>query len=145
MKIHVPKDMGGQLKVVPNDTYRSAIGDVWVKLAKSSGEPKATVKWILKSECSVEKIRKSKDYESTVGVVVLEDYSLQEQAMWRLNDLYLELTGEGLPGDEDFSQEEFQNMLQGQLKGLEANLTLKKGEMQDGTPRMDVDEVKAVK
>jgi len=104
MQIHVPEDLGGDLRVIPDDTYRATIADVFIGKSKSSGQPKATVKWTITSEYSGP--TEDEDYVTTVGETVLDTYSLQPQAIWRLNDTYKLLTNDRLPMG-DYSDEEF--------------------------------------
>lgn len=140
MKIHVPQDLGTKLRVLPEDTYKAIVSDIFIGLAKSSGQPKMTVKWTVQSECSIEKIRKAKDYQSTVGENVLDEYSLQEQALWRLNDTYLELTGDRLPEGE-YNEEQFKDILKKSLVGLAGSIRLETDTTNQGNKRSVVKEV----
>jgi hypothetical protein len=78
-----------------------------------AGAPKLTVKWLITSEYTG---KKDKDYSSTVGENILENFSLQEQALWNLNSLYKKATGERLPTG-DYQPEEFVGLLKEKLIG----------------------------
>lgn len=114
IKITIPKDFGGELKQLPEDTYEAVLQDLFGGISQAK-KPKITVKWLIQSEYSGEK---GKDYESTIGQNVLESYSLQENAMWKLNSLYKQVTDENLP-HQDFEMDELVNFLKDALKGQE--------------------------
>ena len=119
MQIHVPEDLGGKLRLLPDDIYKCAIQDMFLGTSKE-GNPKLTLKWVLQSEYSG---KHKKDYISTIGENVLETFSLLPQAMWNLNDLYKTVTGEQLPQG-DYGPEEFVALLKEQLLGVEMQLRL---------------------
>ena len=114
MQIHIPEDLGGDLRVLPEDTYDAQIQDLFTGSSKA-GNPKITVKWVVTSEYSG---KKTKDYKPTTGENVLENFSLLPQAVWNLNSLWTEVTGEKLPHG-DYSLEEFGEILKTQLIGAE--------------------------
>lgn len=114
IKITIPKDFGGELKKLPEDTYEAVLQDLFGGLSQAK-KPKITVKWLIQSEYSGDH---GKDYESTIGQNVLESYSLQENAMWKLNGLYKQVTGDNLP-HKDFEMEELVEFLKDALKGQE--------------------------
>jgi len=115
IKISVPENVGGELRVLPEDTYEAAIQDIFYGLSQSK-QPKITVKWVIQSEYSG---TKDKDYQSTVGENVLEAYSLQPNALWKLNTLYKTITGDRLPQG-DYEPDDFVQMLKDNLIGSEA-------------------------
>lgn len=115
IKITVPEDLGGELRVLPEDTYEASIQDIFYGMSKTSGAPKLTVKWVVQSEYSG---KHGEDYVSTVGENVLEAYSLQPNALWKLNNLYKTTTGERLPQG-DYQPEEFVDMVKNALIGAE--------------------------
>jgi hypothetical protein len=118
MNITVPEAIGSSdLKVLPNGPCKAVIDKVMLGMSKGN-QPKATVRWIVTSE-----MHPAGSKESTIGEVVLETFSLQPQAIWNLNGLYKEATGERLPQG-DFPPVEFESMLNTALKGHEANLIL---------------------
>lgn len=116
IKINVPENVGGELRVLPEDTYEVAIQDLFYGISRTSQQPKITIKWVVQSEYSG---KHDKDYISTVGENVLEAYSLQPNAIWKLNGLYKTVTGERLPMG-DYEPEEFVGMVKDALKGFEA-------------------------
>ena len=117
MRISIPKDLGGELKVLHEGTCRAAIEGV--SLGKSEADqPKATVRYV----CLTELYPKDAP-ESSIGERILETFSLQSQALWRINDLYKEGTGENLPQG-DYESIELQEILEEGLKGTEWNLLL---------------------
>lgn len=116
VKITIPENMGGELRKLPQDTYQAVLQDLFGGVAKSSGKPKVTAKWLIQSEYSGDH---GKDYVSTVGENILDTYSLQENAVWKLNGLYKQVKGENIP-HADYSMDEFVAMLKDELKGIEA-------------------------
>ena len=134
MQIHVPEDVGGKLRVVPEDTYDATIQDMFLGKSQSDN-PKLTVKWVLRSEYSG---KHGKDYVSTIGENVLETYSLLPQALWNLNDLYQTVTGEELPQG-DYDEETFLDMLKSQLLGAEMKIRVVT-DTQSGQERSVVEE-----
>lgn len=117
VKISVPQDIGGDLRILPEDTYRATIQDVFYGVSKSK-QPKLTVKWVVQSEYSG---KKGKGHISTIGENVLETFSLQPQALWNLNTLYKDITGEKLPHG-DFTAEEFTQLVKDAIKGAEFDI-----------------------
>ena len=117
MKISIPKDLGGELKTLPEGPCRAVIEGISLGKSKAD-QPKATVRYI----CLTELYSKSAS-ETSIGERVLETFSLQSQALWRINDLYKEGTGESLPQG-DYEEAELQELLEGALKGTEWNLLL---------------------
>jgi len=119
MQIHVPEELGGSLRILPEDTYKAVIQDMFLGKSKS-GNPKITVKWLIQSEYSGEK---DENYISTIGENVLETYSLQPQALWNLNDLYKSITKDRLPMG-DYTEEEFLEMLKASLIGASMKIRI---------------------
>jgi len=117
MRISIPKDLGGELKTLPEGPCRAVIEGISLGKSKAD-QPKATVRYI----CLTELYPKGAP-ESSIGERVLETFSLQSQALWRINDLYKEGTGENLPQG-DYGEAELQELLEGALKGTEWNLLL---------------------
>jgi len=117
MRITIPKDVGGELKVLPEGTCRATIEGLSLGKSKEN-QPKVTVRYICLTE-----LYPSDFKDSTIGERILETFSLQPQALWRINDLYKEATGENIPQG-DYEDLEFQEILEGDLKGTEWNLLL---------------------
>ena len=117
IKISIPENVGGDLRLLPEDTYEAAIQDLFFGTSQK-GFPKITVKWIVQSEYTG---KHGKDYQSTVGENVLEAYSLQPNAVWKLNSLYKLVTGDRLPQG-DYTEEEFTSLIKDALIGSEALL-----------------------
>jgi hypothetical protein len=105
MKFKIPENVGGgELRVLPNDTYEMEVQDVFVGTS-STNNPKATIKLIVQSEFTG---KKAADFQTCIGETVLETVSLQPQALWKVNDWVKGATGEGLPVGREFeSLEEF--------------------------------------
>ena len=117
MRISIPKDLGGELKILPEGTCRAAIEGISLGKSKAD-QPKATVRYV----CLTELYPKDAP-ESSIGERILETFSLQSQALWRVNDLYKEAIGENLPQG-DYEDAELQEILEEALKGTEWNLLL---------------------
>jgi len=139
MQIKVPETMGGgDVRVLPvtNPLYEAELADVFIGKS-STGNPKATVKYVLTSEYEG-KEAKAKDFESTIGAVVLETFSLQEQAIWNLNDLFKQCTGERLPQG-DFDEAEFGALLRDAMVGTAFHLLLKNEADNKGVEKTQVE------
>lgn len=113
MRIVIPENLGGDLVVIPSDSYEAEIQDIFLG-ESASKNPKATVKYIVLTEYTGKKLPEG--IETTVGCVLLESFSLQPQAVWKLNGLWKDVKGENLPQG-DFSKEEFEAMLKEELIG----------------------------
>lgn len=141
MKISVPENVGGQdLRLLPvtNPLYEATISDAF--LGKSqSGNPKLTVRYTVTSEYTGPEA-KEKDFESTIGAPVIETFSLQEQAIWKLNDLFKKVTGDRIPAEE-YDEEEFLNMIKKAIVGTKVTLLLKHGTSNKGEKRLEVDKL----
>lgn len=110
MRIHVPEDLGGELRLLPEGPAEATLERIMIGRSKS-GQPKATFRYVITQE-----LNQNPGEPSTVGEVVLETYSLQEQALWRLNATYKEVTGDRIPQG-DYSPEEMEQMLNDALAG----------------------------
>ena len=117
MQISVPTDLGGELRKLEGVAV-AQISDLMFGKSKA-GHPKMTIKYLI-----TEEMDSIPDGEPpTIGEPVLETYSLQSKALWKLNNLYKDVTGERIPqGDIDY--EEFQAMLIETLIGKAFSLIL---------------------
>lgn len=135
MKIIVPENVGGDLKVLPEGPCQAVVDRI-IFGTSQTGNPKATVRWTVTSEMY------PKDAPATsVGENVLDTYSLQSQALWRLNSLYKEATGNNLPQG-DYTPEEFIDLIESELKGMEFNLILGTELSPEGDEQTRVQKVK---
>lgn len=131
MKIHVPENLGGDLKVLPEGPCTASIDNITLGTSKA-GKPKATVRYILTSE-----MYKPEDGQSSVGEVVLETFSLQPQALWNLNSLFKDCTGDSIPQG-DHEPAELESILQEGLIGQEFNLILETVPNNEGVSQTQV-------
>jgi hypothetical protein len=116
MKITIPDDFG-DIKVLPEGPCTAILSGIFPGTSKSR-QPKLTFKWTINSEMYDD----PKD-GSTVGETVLDTYSLQPQALWRLNEVYKAQTGENLPQG-DYDIDGLVKILEEELLHEEANLEL---------------------
>ena len=130
MKIHIPEGLGGELKVMEGSTKASLDKIVWG--LSQTKQPKATFMYTVLDELSTDKSQ-----PTTVGERVLETFSLQPQALFKLNDVYKAATDEGLPVG-DYSEEEFHQLVEDALLETEWQLNLQKGMDQNGKERTEV-------
>jgi hypothetical protein len=112
MRIVIPEEIGGSLRLLPPDTYEANLSDLFLGESQTKN-PKVTLKFTITSEYTG---KKDKDFQSCIGENILEMCSLQPQAVWKLNDYYKAATGERLPQGE-FDDEEFESMLKEALVG----------------------------
>lgn len=136
MKLTIPESIGGDLRLLPEDTYDVAIQDLFYGQSAAK-QPKLTCKYVVRSECSDKKVTSEPKYISTIGENVLETFSLQPQALFNLNGFYKQVTGEGLPMG-DFEMEEFVQLLKDTLVGAEGKLDLVQGVDLKGNARTEV-------
>jgi hypothetical protein len=119
MRVVIPENLGGDLRLLPPDTYEAEVADIFVGESQAK-QPKLTVKFTLLSEYTGPR---GNDFQSCVGEVVLDTFSLQPQAIWRFNDFYKAATGERLAMG-DWDMEEFEAMMKEALIGRNFNLLL---------------------
>jgi len=127
MKIIVPKDLGGELRLFPACVVRATLEKVMLGQSRNK-QPKATFRYTITEEG--EGVKEGEP--SAIGEAVLETYSLQEQSMWKINSVYKEVTGERIPQG-DFNVEEFEAMLNEALTGTEWDLYVEPQIPQDGS------------
>lgn len=141
MKIHIPKDLGDELPLLPDGSCTAVVKDVTGKKNSKTGNYQMYVKWILTSEMY------DGEDKSSIGEPVLDQYVLVDQALWRLNDLYLAITGQSLNdlfkeysgGSEegDIDAEELVKLITEKIKGEEVHLLLE-AETYEGKTRTKV-------
>lgn len=131
MQIHVPENIGGELKLM--EGRADSIIDKLILGKSKVGQPKLTVRHIITSE-----LFDDAD-QTSIGETVLDSMSLQPQAMFRVNNLYKSVTGERIPQG-DYSAEEFVAMLEEKLKGEPFSLMLEIETGDDGQERTVVKE-----
>lgn len=118
VKIHVPEDIGSDLRVVPEGTYKAIVKKFIPKMSTTSNQPKLVCRLTIQSEAPG---KHGKDYISTIGETILDDFSLQEQAIWKLNSLYKQITNERIPMG-DYTHEQFAELMNEHLGGAEVNI-----------------------
>lgn len=117
MQIHIPEDIGGELKLLPDGPCNAVLTNLTLGKSKE-GNPKATAMFVVTSE-----MYDDPKEGTTVGEKVLETFSLLPQALFNINGLFKSVTGENLPqGDYDY--ETFLQILLEALKGQEFTLML---------------------
>jgi len=138
VNIRISEDqLSSDLALMPEDTYSAELTDITTKLSKSSQQPVSWFIWTVTSD-PLEPIDEElfPDLQgSTVGKKVLDSYSLQENAIWRLNQIFKILTQENLPTDQDYSMEEFNEMLKERLVGSDVTMQLSIEEDNNGVQR----------
>ena len=125
VQVVTPEDFGGgDLNLLPEGSFDGELKDLFVGESKA-GNAKLTVRWELTSEYEGKKTAlKEFDLKTCVGEMVLDQYSLLPQSLWRLNNLYRDVTGEDLPKGQEWTGEEFQDFLKEALVGCEAKLSI---------------------
>lgn len=126
MKISIPENIGNELRLLPPGPAKAVLEKIMLGKSKQ-GQPKATFKYTITEDLEV-----AEGTPSTIGETVLETYSLQPQAIFRLNDVYKTVTGDRLPQG-DFSKEEMEQMLNENLTGSEWILMLGNKVPEDGS------------
>lgn len=127
MRIFVPEDIGGELRKLAGPC-KAVIEKIMIGKSKA-GQPKATFRYVVTDDSQ---LNMPENEPSAIGSVVLETYSLQSQALFNVNDVYKQVTGERIPQG-DFSPEEFEELLNDALAGTEWNLILQLEVPRDGS------------
>ena len=131
MKVHIPEGLGGgELKLMSGSTKATLDKIAWG--LSQTKQPKATFMYTVLDE-----LNEDNGQPSTIGERVLETFSLQPQALFKLNDVYKAAMEEGLPVG-DYSEEEFHEMIEEALLDTEWQLVLKEGVDQNGKARTEV-------
>jgi hypothetical protein len=118
MRITIPEEIGSSLRLLPEGVAVATLEKIMIGESKAH-QPKATFRYTITEE--MEGVPEGEP--TTIGEHVLENYSLQPQALWKLNDTYKAVTGDRLPQG-DYSPEELLEMLNETLTGTEWNLVL---------------------
>lgn len=130
MKISVPENIGGELRKLEGPAKATLEKIILGKSKKD--QPKATFRYIITEEMDC-----VKEGEATaIGETVLETYSLQPQAIFNLNSVYKEVTGERLPQG-DYNEQDFEVMLNEALTGTEWSLLLELQIPADGSSTVE--------
>lgn len=126
MKISVPENISSELRklegIATAQTNKITFGK------SKSGNPKATLIYVITDEMD----GLPEGEPSAVGEAVIETFSLQPQALWKLNEVYKECTGERIPQG-DFSMDEFEQMLNEAIIGHTFSLVLELQIPSDGS------------
>ena len=118
MRINIPDSFGSELRKF-NGTCTATIEKLILGKSQQD-QPKLTLRYLILDDAGLEL---QEGEAPAVGENVLETFSLQPQALFRVNDLYKEATNEKLPQG-DWDLEEFVAMLTEKLAGTEWNLLL---------------------
>lgn len=127
--IKVPKDMGSELR---NDMEGVGAAEL-TKLhwgTSQKNQPKVTIEFVLTEDLPGLE-------PPTTGEKVLENCSLQSQALWKINSFYKKVTGEDIPAG-DMSYVEFKAMMEDVLIGTSWDLDLQISPDDKGNPRTGV-------
>lgn len=124
MRIHIPKEE--EIPVLPECTVKACVERVVVGTSQT-GNPKVTVRFIITEDVP-------NHPEPLVGVPILENFSLQPQAVWRLQAFYRDATGETIP-EGDYTQEELADILRKALEGTEWRLHVAPEDTPQGVQR----------
>lgn len=127
MQIHIPEDLGSDLRLLPAGTVEAALEKI-IYGTSQKGNPKVTFKYIATSE--MEGVEEGEP--PTIGETILETFSLMPNALFRLNDVYKAATQERLPQG-DFTKEQFLDMLDEALIGHTFRLMLDQQLPSDGS------------
>jgi len=106
MRFVIPENIGGDLRVLPSDSYDAEVVDIFLG-ESATKNPKATVKYLITSEFTG---KKPADFKSTIGENILETFSLQPQALFNINGMYKSVKGTNIPQG-DYDDQEFLQLL----------------------------------
>lgn len=136
VQITVPDDLGGDLRLLPEETYEAEISSITVKEA-STGNPICYINWVIRSEYPG---KKPKGFQSCIGEHVLDQYSLLPQSLWRINNLFKMVTGDKIPAGDYEDEAAFQALLEEALIGFEGRISIMTDDG-SGEERSKVDQV----
>lgn len=127
MQINIPEGINdGTLKVLPAGIAVATLEKIMFGKSKSN-MPKLTFRYTI-----TEEMADNPSGVPTTGEVVLETYSLQPQALFKLAGTYKEVTGETLPQG-DYDEAAFTAMMQEALCGSSWKLFLENQIPADGS------------
>lgn len=121
MEIIIPETIGGTL---PSGTYDVVIESVEIRTSQS-GNPKALVRYAVV------------DNDEFAGFSLFENFSLLPQALWRLNDLFRLLKKKNIPKGR-YSSDEFEQILNDELRGERLVVSVTETITDDGTTRNEI-------
>lgn len=128
MQINIPENINtGELKVLPNGIASAVLEKILLGKSKAN-QPKLTFRFTIIEEMA----EATSDGSPTIGEVVLDTYSLQPQALFKLAQTYKEVTGEKLPHG-DFDEVEFTSIVSEALCGSNWDLELQQQIPSDGS------------
>ena len=119
MNIIIPENIGSELRLLEG-TAHVVLEKIMMGKSKT-GNPKVTFRYIIDEE--MEGYGDGTDIPSAIGETVLETFSLQPQAIFKLNEVFMQVKGERLPMGE-YTPEQFEEMLNETLTGTEFHLSL---------------------
>lgn len=125
--VSVPENLSSGLRLLPEGPAEATVDKVMVGTSKK-GMPKATFKYIITEEMD----NLPDDEPTAIGEAVLETFSLQSQALFKLNDAYKEVTGDRLKMG-DYSKEEIEALLNETFVGTSWTLMLQNQVPTDGS------------
>ena len=144
MKIHIPKDIGDELPLLPDGPCTAVPKNVFIgKNLSKAGNHKLCIKWIVTSEMYTD------NEQSSIGEPVLDKYALVDNALWRLSDTLKGVTDIDLnalckekTGSDsgDIEPSDLAEWVQEKIVGQELNLLLK-AETFEGKTRTKVQAV----
>jgi hypothetical protein len=126
MKITIPEQIGGELRKLMGPC-KATLEKIIIGKSKVN-QPKATFLYTITEEMDCVQEGEA----SAIGEKVLETFSLQPQAIFKLNSVYKAATGEYLPQG-DYDETQIGEMLTEALTGSEWNLALELQVPTDGS------------
>lgn len=127
MHIHIPENIGSDLRLLPDGPVVATLELIILGKSKA-GKPKLTLKYIVTED--METLPEGEP--TTVGETIIETVSLAENALFGLNNIYKAATGEQLPQG-DYSIEEFLEHLNETLTGRDWRLFVEGQVPSDGS------------
>jgi hypothetical protein len=118
MQITIPNNLGGELAKLEGPA-RAVLERIILGNSKA-GKPKVTFKYTITEEMDG---YGEDGGPSAIGENILESFSLQPQALFKLNEVWKAVTNENIPQG-DYTEETFMEMLNETLTGTEWDLIL---------------------
>lgn len=128
MNIIIPENIGSELRVLEGTAH--VVLEKIIMGKSKANQPKVTFRYIIDEE--MDGYGEDTGVQSAVGEHVLETFSLQPQAIFKLNEVYMQVTGERLPMGE-YTEDQFAQMLNEALTGTEFYLSLEAQLPADGS------------
>jgi hypothetical protein len=141
MEIIIPETIeSGELKILPAGPAKLALTKMSCKASKTSGNPTIYAVFTVMEELA----NNPEGAPPTVGEKVMDTFSLQANAIWKLNDLYKAVMGDRIPMGTWSTEEEFMVIINDALLNTSWDAMLLVELDQEGKEKMKIDQLQYI-